>query len=313
MTESVKAQMKTDIAIDATPHPPAIPHPAHQGTLAQRSLASELGALLAMARKEWIIFRRYPSWVAAFLIWPVLFPIGYIFTAKALSGPAGSSLPAFAARAGTADFISFLVVGSTFYMWLNITLWDVGFQLRNEQMRGTLESNWLCPVWRISLLLGGSLAKLGAACFFLVVTVVEFWLIFGVRLVQGDLLLLLVVMLLIIPSIYGIGIAFASLVIRFREASAMVFLVRGIFMIFCGVAYPLAVLPPWMQQVAAYLPLTYAIRDVRAVVLEGATFADLYPDLQRLALFAVIIPVLGFLAFRFTERRARHLGTLGQY
>ena len=39
-------------------------------------------------------------------------------------------------------------------MWLNLTLWSVGFSLREEQMRGTLESNWLCPVWRISIVLG---------------------------------------------------------------------------------------------------------------------------------------------------------------
>ena len=47
--------------------------------LVQRSLLSELRALLAVARKEWIIFRRYPSWVVAFLIWPVLFPYAYVF------------------------------------------------------------------------------------------------------------------------------------------------------------------------------------------------------------------------------------------
>jgi ABC-2 type transport system permease protein len=282
-------------------------------TLVKRSLASELAALLAVARKEWIIFRRYPSWIAAFFIWPILFPIGYIFTAKALSGPDGSSLPIFQALAGTSDYISFLVIGSTMFMWLNITLWDVGFHLRNEQMRGTLESNWLCPVWRVSILLGSSLTKFAVALFFLVVTVAEFWLVFGVRVVGGNLALLVLVVLLTVPSIYGIGMAFGSLVIRFKEAEAMVFLVRGIFMIFCGITYPLQVLPGWMNAVAAWLPLTYTIQDIRAVVLAGATFGDILPDLQILALFAVVLPALGYVAFHFTERRARQLGGLGQY
>ena len=106
---------------------------------------------------------------------------------------------------------------------------------------------------------------------------------------------------------------FGSLVIRFKEANALVFLVRGIVMVFAGTAYPLAVLPGWMQGVAALLPLTYAIRDVRAVVLAGATFADIGADLARLALFALILPVLGVAAFAFTERRARRTGALGQY
>lgn len=282
-------------------------------TLVQRSLLSEVYVLLAIARKEWIIFRRYPSWIAALLIWPVLFPIGYIFTAKALSGPDGSSLPAFAQLAGTTNYVAFLVIGTTLYMWLNITLWDVGFILRSEQLRGTLESNWLCPIWRISILVGGSLAKLGVSIFFLVVTFLEFWLFFGVNLVGSNPGLFLLILLLIIPSIYGIGIAFASLVIRFKEANTMVFFVRGIFMIFCGTAYPLAVLPLWMQTIAAWLPLTYAVHGMRAVVLENARLVDIQADLAALAAFAIAIPLLGVMIFHMAEKRARRIGALGQY
>ncbi len=29
-------------------------------------------------------------------------------------------------------YIAYIVVGLILYMWLNITLWDIGFQLRNE-------------------------------------------------------------------------------------------------------------------------------------------------------------------------------------
>lgn len=280
---------------------------------AARTLRSELRALLAVARKEWTIARRYPTWVVAFAIWPVLFPIGYIFAAKALGGPNGAGLAAFVAQTGTADYPAYIIIGTMLYMWLNITLWDVGFHLRNEQLRGTLESTWLCPVWRSSILVGGGLAKLIPALAFLLITVVEFWALFDIRLVRGNPWLLLLIFLLLIPTIYGIGMVFGSLVIRFKEADALVFLVRGIFMIFCGTAYPVAVLPGWMQQFAALLPLTYAIRDIRAVVLTGATLADIGADLVTLAGFAVTLPVLGVAAFSFTERRARRTGALGQY
>lgn len=282
-------------------------------SVAQPSIWSEIQALFAIARKEWIIFRRYPSWVIAFLVWPVLFPVGYIFTAKALGGPDGAALAAWSSRAGTTDYLSYIVVGSTMYMWLNITLWDVGFQLRNEQMRGTLESNWLCPIWRISIMLGSSITKLGTALFFLAVTVIEFRLIFGVQVLRGNPALLLLILLLVIGSIYGIGLAFGSLVLRFKEANAMVFLVRGIFMVFCGITYPLEVLPSWMRQIAAVLPLTYAIRAIRSVSLTNATFAEVRPDLEKLAIFAIVLPILGYLAFHITERRARRTGSLGQY
>jgi ABC-2 type transport system permease protein len=277
------------------------------------TVAAEARALLTMARKEWIIFRRYPSWVVAFFVWPVLFPFGMIFTAKALSGPAGSALPAFAARAGTTDYMGFIVIGTTLYMWLNVTLWDVGFQLRNEQLRGTLESNWTCPVWRFSILLGSCLTKLGTSLLFFGIAMAEFHFLLGIRVLAGNLPAALLILLLLIPSIYGIGIAFGSLVIRLKEASALVFAVRGAFMIFCGVSYPLPVLPEWMQTVAAYLPLTYAIHGIRAAVLSGATPAELWPDLQALLLFALALPPVAYAIFALTERRARRTGSLGQY
>ena len=281
--------------------------------LAQRSFGSELRAIGMMAKKEWTIFLRYPTWAIAFVIWPLIFPLGAIFTARALSGPNQAALPSFAKLSGTTNYIAYIVVGLSMYSWLNITLWDVGFQLRNEQMRGTLESNWLCPVWRFSILLGPSLTKLGTSLFFLAIGVLEYRLLFGVNVIGGNIGLILLILLLVIPSIYGIGVAFGSLVIRFQEAQSMVFLVRGIFMIFTGASYPLAVLPNWMQIVAAWLPLTYAIRAIRAVSLSQATLFDILPDLQMLLLFALIIPVLGFLTFRFTEKRARRSGTLGKY
>ena len=142
-------------------------------TLVQRSFFSELRALLAVARKEWIILRRYPSWVVAVLIWPLLGPSIFIFTARAMSGPDGTGVAAFSALTGTADYASYVVLGIAIWMWLNVTLWDVGFHLRAEQMRGTLESNWLCPVWRLGLVLGSSLTKLGSSLFYLVAMVIQ--------------------------------------------------------------------------------------------------------------------------------------------
>lgn len=282
-------------------------------TLVQRSFFSELHALLAVAKKEWIILRRYPSWMVMYLIWPVLGPSVFIFTAKAMSGPDGSGAAAFSALTGTTDYASYVVLGMAIWMWLNITLWDVGFHLRAEQMRGTLESNWLCPVWRLGIVLGASLTKLGTSLFFLAATVIQFRLIAGVNLLTGNVWLILLFLLLTMPSIYGIGLAFASLVIRFKEANAMVFLVRGVFMVFCGMTFPIQVLPEWMQKVASFLPLTHAIQGIRRVALANATLADVLSEAKSLVLFAVLMPAVGYVAFCFAERRSRRTGALGQY
>lgn len=286
---------------------------AQPQSLVNRSWRTEVRVLLVMARKEWVIMRRYPSWILAVIIWPFIFPLGSIFAARALSGPQNSALTTFAALAGTTDYVAYIVVGMTLYMWLNFTLWDIGFQLRNEQMRGTLESNWICPIWRFSILLGPSLTKMLIGLTVIITATLEFRLLFGTWIMGGNWGLILLIMGLTLPSVYGIGVAFGSLVIRFQEANTMVFLVRGIFMIFTGVSYPLAVMPDWMQQVAAWLPLTYSLHAIREVTLNGGTFTTIQPDLRMLALFAITLPVAGYAIFGFTERRARRTGALGRY
>ena len=281
-------------------------------SLSKPSFSAGVRAFWGVARKEWIIFRRYPSWVVALFIWPIIFPAVYVFTARALAGPSGGGMILFNQATGTTDYLGYIAIGTTVWMWQNVVLWGVGFALRDEQMRGTLESNWLSPTWRYSFMLGASMTQLVTMFLFLTVSAIEFWLFFGVR-YHGNPLMVLLVILAAIPSIYGLGIAFASLVVTVKEAHTFVFLVRGLVMIFCGITYPLSILPGWMQAVARWLPQTYVIAGMRKAALGDATLSMLWPDLAILALFGVAWLLIGFVLFSLMERRARQSGAIGHY
>ena len=281
-------------------------------SLSHRSFLSEVKALGAVFKREWIIFRRYPSWIFALVIWPVIFPAGYILSGRALSGPDGSGLALFAKATGTNDFLGYIAVGTTIWMWQNVVLWNVGNSLRNEQMRGTLEANWLSSTWRFSFLLGSSMTHLFTMLVFLAVSAAEFGLLFGVQF-HGSLLLLLLLLAVSIPSIYGLGFAFASLVINAREAGSFVQLVRGLVMVFCGITFPISFLPGWMHGVAAWLPPTYMIHAIRSVALSGAGLQAVWPDIRMLLLFGVAWLAIGYVLFNWMERRARRTGAIGQY
>jgi ABC-2 type transport system permease protein len=275
-------------------------------------ITSELRSLWAIVRREWIIFTRYPSWIIALFIWPLIFPMMYIFTARALSGPDGSGLDVFIQNTGANEFIGYIIVGTTVWMWQNIVLWDVGFSLRNEQMRGTLESNWLSPAWRFSHLLGPTGPQIVSMGMFIGITALEFGLLFGVRL-NGSVWMIVLMMLAAIPAIYGLGFAFASLVITIKEASAFVYLVRGLVMIFCGITFPISLLPEWMQEVAKWLPQTYLIHGMRAAAFSNAGLPELIPDVIPLLLFGAFWLAVGYSTFLWMERRARQTGAIGQY
>ena len=281
-------------------------------SLGKPGLASDLRALWAVVRREWTIFTRYPSWIIGLFIWPLIFPMMYILTARALSGPDGSGLQVFLQTTGATEYIGYIIVGTTVWMWQNIVLWDVGFALRQEQMRGTLESNWLSPTWRFAYLLGHTGPQLVSMFMFVGITALEFGLLFGVRL-NGNPWMIAMMMLAAVPAIYGLGFAFASLVITMKEANAFVFLVRGLVMIFCGITFPVSLLPGWMQSVAKFLPQTYLINGIRAAAFTNAGIPELLPDLIAILLFGVFWLAFGYLAFVWMERRARTTGAIGQY
>ena len=281
-------------------------------SLGHSGFLSALRALGAVMKREWTIFLRYPSWVISLFIWPIVFPLSYVFTAHALSGKDGIGMVQFRAATGIDDYTGYIAIGTIIWMWQNVVLWNIGFSLRNEQLRGTLESNWLSPTWRFTYLLGSSAPQLLSMVMFLTVSAIEFVLVFGVQF-QGSLWLTLLVILAAVPSIYGLGFAFASVVITAKEANAFVFLVRGIVMIFCGITYPISILPDWMRPVADWLPQTYVINAIRSAALSSDGFPAIAGDLKILALFGIFWLTVGYLIFNGMERRARRSGSIGQY
>lgn len=281
-------------------------------SLGRPNFFSAWRALAAVMKREWVIFLRYPSWVISLFIWPIIFPLSYVFTAHALSGKDGIGMAQFQATTGVQDYTGYIAIGTIIWMWQNVVLWNIGYSLRNEQMRGTLESNWLTPTWRFAYLLGGSVPQLIAMLMFLTVSAIEFVLVFGVRF-EGSLWLTLLALLAAIPSVYGLGFAFASLVINVKEANAFVFLVRGIVMVFCGITFPINILPEWMRPIADWLPQTYIIHAIRSASLSTQGFSAIAGDLKMLVVFGIFWLAFGYLLFSWMERRARRTGTIGQY
>lgn len=276
------------------------------------AVITELYALLAVAKKEWLYVKRYPTWFISMIVWPVIFPMAYILSARALSGPDQVGLVLFTARTGISDYLGFIAVGTTIWMWQNVVLWGVGFALRNEQYRGTLETNWMSPTWRFTFLVGPSLVHICQMMLFMLVSAIEFGLLFGVRF-NGNPLLVILIIIVACPSVYGLGMAFASVVIWLKEAQNFVMLVRGLVMVFCGISFPVSLLPGWMQSVAAWMPQTYMMNAIRATALAGASLNDVLPDIIALAGFGAFFLVLGYIVFQLTERRARQVGAIGQY
>ena len=64
-----------------------------------------------------------------------------------------------------------------------------------------------------------------------------------------------------------------------------------------GFMFPFAGMPVWAQCIGEALPLTHYLRIVRAIMLKGATMADLQYD--TLALLALMLVAMAIAVTRF--------------
>jgi ABC-2 type transport system permease protein len=86
--------------------------------------------------------------------------------------------------------------------------------------------------------------------------------------------------------------------------------VLGISGMVGGMMYPVSVLPGPLRFLARLIPVTYSLEGMRAALLAGAGWRELWPSIAALLLFAAILIPLSFLVFAWALRRTKITGTL---
>ena len=276
-------------------------------------LAADLRAFVAAARKELRQQRRYPTLFLGLLFWPVLLPASWVLMGHAYSGNDPQALAAFAERAGSTDVAGFVFVGYAMYMWLSSLLWGSGTALRQEQMRGSLEAVFVTPASRLVPLFGPGVAMLIPMSVTFVIMGVALWAFFGVVPPLAAVLQAAVVVITGVPALYAIGTLFAASVLRFGEVGPVVQLVRGMFVLACGITFPVVMLPLWAQVWAWLMPPTYIVDDLRRILLRGANLADVGPHVAIVLTIAAVIALVAVFVFRALETSARRSGMLGRF
>ena len=281
-----------------------------QFNLSRPGYASNLRALFAIARKDWKQYWRYPLNAVSSIFHPLIWLAPVYFMGKAFS--VNGQAQGFAQYSGTADFMSFILLGTILTNFINSVFWGMGFALKEDMDSGVMESNWLTPIPRLLILTGHSLANLTVTTITSSGMLVAASLLFGFR-VSGDVLQAFIPVIPMMIGLYGFGFAFAALVLIMREANTMVDVSSFLVQIFSGANFPVNALPKWLLPVSLALPLTYGLDAVRGYLLKTPTILPIHWELILLVVFMAIMLWLGSWAFNSLERRVRKLGTLGQH
>jgi ABC-2 type transport system permease protein len=163
----------------------------------------------------------------------------------------------------------------------------------------------------VSEYLGGLVAtSIATSSVGLVVMLVLATALFGLSFLSYGLLIIPWLMVLFLCGI-ALGIASSALVLRLGPASEwFIWPLPALISPFAGVFYPIATLPPWMQQVASVLPPTYVFEGIRAVIA-GNTLA--WSDLLWAVVLALVYVLLACGLFSRTYRFAVRSGLLARY
>jgi ABC-2 type transport system permease protein len=168
-----------------------------------------------------------------------------------------------------------------------------------EIERGTMESLLSMPITPVEIMLGKIIP-------YIIVGFVQAALIIGLGIglfgvpLLGSLFLLAALSTLFITTNLSVGYTFSTIAQNQLQAMqmSMMFFLPNILL--SGFLFPFAGMPNWAQWVGEFLPLTHYLRIVRAIMLKGASIADLHYDTLALAGLTLLAMAIAIKRFRRT-------------
>ncbi|HSN89884.1 MAG TPA: ABC transporter permease [Anaeromyxobacteraceae bacterium] len=195
----------------------------------------------------------------------------------------------------------FMVPGIAAMLLVIVTTLTSAMGLAREREMGTLEQVLVTPISPL-LLLVGKMAP------FVVIGLVDVMLLVGVGTwlfdipIRGNPAVFLVGTLVYLMTTLGVGLLISTVSSTQQQAFLGGFLFAIPAIILSGVMTPIRAMPQWLQLVTRLNPLRYFVEVMRGVLLRGAGFAELWPQLAALLVLGSLI--LAVATRRFHKRLA---------
>ncbi len=267
------------------------------------NLRRQLIGLGGVIERNAYLVKRYGWWELAFFLWTVANTLTIVFIAKGVEATGGHLN---VERATTT-----LLIGAVIWAYLGIIFEILTETVAWERWEGTIEYTFMAPLARAVHLGGMGLFAVLYGVLRTALLFVVIGLFFGLQFHHANFAAALVLLAVASVSFVGIGMVTAVLPLISPEKGAQLgFIAQGFLLVVSGVYYPVSVLPQWMQWLSTISPATYALRGIRAAILNGAGLGAVWGDLWPLLLLGAVSIPLGLVVFRAGERYAKRHGKL---
>lgn len=211
------------------------------------------------------------------------------------------------------DFISYLLIGSIGWGFLWMIMHVTATSLRQEMMMGTLESILLTPTKLYTMILGYSLYGLFFGLLSMGMLLIIGFGLLGESVFATATIWTLVIFILSATMMIGVGMIFSGLTIWQKNVGQTAPLLQNITMFFCGVYFPITVLPEVLQPVSRFIPFYYSIEGMRQSLLPNVSTGTLLEYVLILLGFTVGLLALGYYTMHRGLIKAKRDGSLAFY
>jgi ABC-2 type transport system permease protein len=203
---------------------------------------------------------------------------------------------------GQTNYFQFVAPGIMAMVVMMSIMTGLPHAISYEREIGTLDGMLAAPVHRMSILGGKVIAQTTRGMLQGIMILVLSIVLFGV-VVQGSIALVLGLLLLSVFSLVGLGILITSFASTEETATMIMMTLTFPMMFLSGVFFPLQQMPQFMQVIAQFLPLTYAVSALRRVVVLGAGVPAISTDIIILFGFGIVLLSVALFSFERAMKR----------
>jgi ABC-2 type transport system permease protein len=193
--------------------------------------------------------------------------------------------------------VNFMVPGIICVLLMESLVILTAIAIVKEKERGTMEQLIVTPIRSYELILGKAIPfiGLGYVNIAVVILVGTFW--FEVE-IAGSLPLLLGFTGLFILTCLGMGLVVSAISNTQQQASMTGQFVILPNMFFSGFMFPIASMPPLVQDLTYLVPLRYYITITRGIFLKGVGWTELWDEAAVMLVYGIVILMLATMFFR---------------
>jgi ABC-2 type transport system permease protein len=265
----------------------------------------EVIAVWGYVQRNYFLTKRYFMWELVWLTFTTVNAMSITFIG------AGVELVGGGEGTDTERLMTFLLVGALIWSYLSMIFDVLSETVQWERWEGTIEYTFMSPTSRVTHLLGMGVYAVVYGIARTVVVLGVAMLAFDLDLSEANYWAALVVLAVCSISLVGFGVVAAVMPLLSPEKGQQVtYIVSALLLLVSGVYYPVKVLPDWMQVIAQYSPVTYALEGSRAALQDGVGLSQLWSSIWPLLVMGAVFVPMGLFVFHLGESYAKRTGKL---